>query len=204
MCKKKRDTVDVARADWATGHSLEESYHSAEIQSVYSVAQANWATWHLLEESYPSAEIQSVYSTASADWAIGHLLEESYQSAEIQSVFSVAQDDWPNKEENNRYLDFVSELKNIWKKKLLFTTIKRGSLLKNSQRPGKDIRGSRYPWKDWNFPNYDIVEIGKDTLKSPRELRRLAVCQTLVEDTSYYWYKNLLSVLIKMRSSRSL
>ena len=50
------------------GHSLGESYPSAEVQSVYSTAPANWTTGHSLGESYPSAEVQSVYSTAPADW----------------------------------------------------------------------------------------------------------------------------------------
>ena len=51
------------------GHSLEESYASAEMQSVYSTVRADWATGHSLEESYPSAEMPLVYSTAPPDWA---------------------------------------------------------------------------------------------------------------------------------------
>ena len=39
------------------GHSLDECYPSAEMQSVYSTAQANWATGHLLGDSYPSEEM---------------------------------------------------------------------------------------------------------------------------------------------------
>ena len=50
------------------GYSLGESYSSL-MQSVYSAFPAHWATGHSLGESYPSAEMQSVYSTAPADWA---------------------------------------------------------------------------------------------------------------------------------------
>ena len=32
-----------------------------------------------------------------------------------------------------------------------------------------------------DYPNYSIVEIAQNTKKSPRDLRRLAVTQTLVE-----------------------
>ena len=52
----------TAPADWVTGHSLDESQTSAEMQSVYSELS--------LEESYTSAEIQSVYSTAVANYVM--------------------------------------------------------------------------------------------------------------------------------------
>ena len=56
--------------------------------SVYSTAAAAWATGHSLRESYPSAQMLSVYSTASVDLTTWHSLKESYSSAEIQSVYS--------------------------------------------------------------------------------------------------------------------
>ena len=66
------------------GHSLGESYSSAETQLVYSTVPADWAKhyWsltinclvsypgHSLQGLYPSAEVQSVYSTAPSSWAI--------------------------------------------------------------------------------------------------------------------------------------
>ena len=39
------------------GYSLWESYFPAEMQSVYSTALADWTTGHSLEESYSSAEM---------------------------------------------------------------------------------------------------------------------------------------------------
>ena len=39
------------------------------MQSVYSATLADWATGHSLGESYPSAEMQTVYSAAPADLA---------------------------------------------------------------------------------------------------------------------------------------
>ena len=41
----------TAPVDWATGHSLRESYLSVEMQSVYSTAPADWASWDRLEYS---------------------------------------------------------------------------------------------------------------------------------------------------------
>ena len=51
-----------------SGHSLGESYSSADMQSVYFTAPADWATGQSLGESYPSAEMLSVYFTAQAYW----------------------------------------------------------------------------------------------------------------------------------------
>ena len=47
------------------------SHTSAEIKSVYSTAPAEWATKHSLGESYPSAEMQSAYFTAPPTQPIG-------------------------------------------------------------------------------------------------------------------------------------
>ena len=63
----------VSPSDWlmsCPGHSLEESYPSPEMKSVYSAALAEWATGHSLDESYFSAEMQSVYFTPPVDWTI--------------------------------------------------------------------------------------------------------------------------------------
>ena len=46
------------------GHSLGESYLSAEMQSVNFTTPADWTTGHYLGDSYPSVEMQSVYSAA--------------------------------------------------------------------------------------------------------------------------------------------
>ena len=68
-----------------TRNSLEESYPSAKIQSMYSAAPLVWGVLffyryavsvfcnpsqlsHSLEASYSSAEMKSVYSAAPADW----------------------------------------------------------------------------------------------------------------------------------------
>ena len=79
-----------------TGHSLGESYPSAEIQSVYSTVLIEWATGHSLVESYSSAEMQSVYSTVPVDWATGNSLVESYLSAKMQSQYFTVPVDWAN------------------------------------------------------------------------------------------------------------
>ena len=50
-------------------------YHSAEMQFVYSTAPADWATGHSLRESYLSAEMLSVYSIVEANWAKAHMLK---------------------------------------------------------------------------------------------------------------------------------
>ena len=50
------------------GHSLGESYSSAEIQLVYFTPLPTGPAGHSLGESYSSAEIQLVYFTALADW----------------------------------------------------------------------------------------------------------------------------------------
>ena len=62
------------------GHSLGESYPSAEIQSVYLTAPVKRATGHSLGESYPSAKGQLVCSSAPADWdesLLGYLILKS-------------------------------------------------------------------------------------------------------------------------------
>ena len=49
------------------GHSLEEFYPSAEMQSVYSTALANRATGHSSGDSHLSAEMQLVFYSPSSD-----------------------------------------------------------------------------------------------------------------------------------------
>ena len=102
--------------DWATRHSLDESYLSTEMQSVYCTTPAHWATKHLLGGVLPLCKYAvSIFCNPSrlghktlvewvillcrdavillcrdAYWATEHSLEESCPSAEIQSVYSTA------------------------------------------------------------------------------------------------------------------
>ena len=64
----------------------------------------------------------------------------------------------------------------------------RGSICNNwcswysHQRINKGTRGLRNKRTSGNHPNYCIIQIGQNTEKSPRDLRRLAVTQTPVKD----------------------
>ena len=89
-----QSVYSTAPNDWATWRSLGKSYPSTEMQSVYSTAPNDWATWRPLEKSYTPTDMQSVYSTAPAVWATWHSLGESYSSAEMHSLYSVASADW--------------------------------------------------------------------------------------------------------------
>ena len=99
------------------GHSLGESYHSAEMQSVYSIAPTEWATMILVGTVLPLCrDTVGVFSCSGrlsnqdTRWGSltplqrcsryvlqlwltrlpGHTLGESYPSAEMQSVYSAS------------------------------------------------------------------------------------------------------------------
>ena len=85
-------------------------------------------------------------------------------------------------EKKNKYLDLARELKKLWNMKVTFIPIiidARGTVAQ-----GIDTRTGGFGNKriSWDYPNYCITEIGQNTEKSPRDLRRLAVTQTPVKD----------------------
>ena len=119
----QRYSICILQLQWtgSSGHSLENSYPSAEIQYVYSIAPADWVFRTLIGEflslcrdtvcvSYSSSRL----GLQDTHWRIliplqrysicilqlqptgssGHSLENSYPSAEIQYVYSTAPADW--------------------------------------------------------------------------------------------------------------
>ena len=48
----------------------------------------------------------------------------------------------------------------------------------NSKEFRKEFGGTEDSWKDWNLPDYNSIEISKNTEKSPREQKKLAITCT--------------------------
>ena len=88
--------------------------------------------------------------------------------------------EWKKCQKRNKYLDLVRELKKLWNMKVAIISIVIGAL-------GTVTKGLVQGPKDLGMtsgdsPNYSIVEIGQNTVKSPGDLMRLAVTQTPVEN----------------------
>ena len=81
-------------------------------------------------------------------------------------------------EKNDKYLNLARELKKLWNMKvMIIPTVNWYS----HQRIGIETGGFENKRTSGNHPNYHIVEISKNTEKSPGDLR-LAVTQTSVKD----------------------
>ena len=79
----------------------------------------------------------------------------------------------------NKYPDLARRQKKLWKMKVSVISIVLGALEIASKNLGKtqeelEIRG-------WNNPDHSIIKIGKDSWKSPEDLKRLTVTQTPVK-----------------------
>ena len=72
-----------------SGHALEESCSSAEMQSVYPTKPANWTTRRSLAESYPTAVMPLVYSKTPFYWTRGYPFGEAVllHCRDLVSVF---------------------------------------------------------------------------------------------------------------------
>ena len=70
-------------------------------------------------------------------------------------------------------------LKKLWNVKVTVIPIVIGALGSITKRIGKGTGRFRNQRTSRDHPDYSITKIGKNTEKSPAELRRLAITQTL-------------------------
>ena len=85
-------------------------------------------------------------------------------------------------EKKGKYLDLVRELKNLWNMKVTVippVIVALGTVIKRLVQGLEDLKTKR---TGGDNPNYIIIEIGRNTKKSPGDLRRLAVTQTPVRN----------------------
>ena len=83
-------------------------------------------------------------------------------------------------EKNDRYLDLARELKKTMKCESNRDTNCNWRARYSLQRIGTGTGGLENKRTSWNHPIYSILEIGQNTKKNPRDLKRLAVTQTPV------------------------
>ena len=85
-------------------------------------------------------------------------------------------------EKKDKYLDFARELKKPWNIKVTIVPIVIGAFGTIIKRIIKGT-GGLGSWRTGrDYPNDSITENGQNTAKSPGNLRRLAVTQTLVRN----------------------
>ena len=82
-------------------------------------------------------------------------------------------------EKKGKYLDFARKLKKLWNMKV---TNCNWCSWYSHQKIIKETEGLGNKRTSGDHPNYYIIENGQNTEKSPRDLRRLAVTQTPVND----------------------
>ena len=95
---------------------------------------------------------------------------------------------WKKVKKRDKYLELAKELKKYLHKKVTVIPIVTGMLgtvTKELVQRLEDLEISG------DYPNYRIVEISQNTEKSPGDLRRLAVTQTLVEKQLTLVWKTL-------------
>ena len=80
-------------------------------------------------------------------------------------------------------MDLPRELKLLWNMKVTIKRIVIGSL-DSQQRIGTRTGGQGNNRTGGDCPNYNIIEIGQNTEKSPGDLRRLVIAQTPGKTTS--------------------
>ena len=73
-------------------------------------------------------------------------------------------------------------IKKLWNMKVTFIPIVHGAHSTVTERIIKGTGGFRSKRMGGDPPNYCIIEMGQNTEKSPGDLRRLVVSQTLVKD----------------------
>ena len=98
--------------------------------------------------------------------------------------FDVPADHWLKLKEckkRDKYLDLSRELKKLWDMKVTIIPIVIGAL-SSYQMIGTMTGGLGNNGTGGDCTNYSIVAFGLNTEKSPADLRRLAVTQTLVEN----------------------
>ena len=84
-------------------------------------------------------------------------------------------------EKKNKYLDLAWESKNMWNMKVSIIPIVIGAF-GSAQRINKGTGGLRNKRTNGDHLNYYIIENSQNTVKSPGDLRGLAVTQTPVKD----------------------
>ena len=87
-------------------------------------------------------------------------------------------------EKNDKWLNFVRELKNIPNVIGALGTDTKGFITFIT-------RGLENNWTSEDHPNYCVIEIDQNTEKSPEDLRRLATTQTLVKNHQKLWCEKL-------------
>ena len=85
-------------------------------------------------------------------------------------------------EKRDKFLDLVRELKKVFEHEDGSDTNCCYSTWNNPQRINEGTGRLRNLKASGDHSNYNIVEIGQNTEKSPGDLRRLAVTQTSVKD----------------------
>ena len=85
-------------------------------------------------------------------------------------------------EKKDKYLDLARELIKTMEHEGDDYTNRDRCVLYSHQRIIKGTGGLRNKRTSRDNPNYYIIEIGQNTKKSPRDLKRLAVTQTSVKD----------------------
>ena len=78
-------------------------------------------------------------------------------------------------EKKDKYMNLARELKKLWNKKVTIIPIVIRTLGTVTKRIGKRTGGYGKKKMSGDHPNYNTVEISKNTEKSPGDLRRLAV-----------------------------
>ena len=81
----------------------------------------------------------------------------------------------------NKYVDLARELKTKKHEGQYYASF-IWCIRNSPQESGEEIGGMWNQWENRTFPDYDIAEIGKNTVKSPEDLRRHALTQTPVKD----------------------
>ena len=84
-------------------------------------------------------------------------------------------------EKKDKYLDLAKELKKKQNMKMTVIPILISALSTVPKGLVKGLENLEKNWISGDHPNYNIIKIGQNTEKSPGDLRRLAVTQTLVK-----------------------
>ena len=85
-------------------------------------------------------------------------------------------------EKKDNYLDLARELKKLWNMQVTIIPIVIGAFGTVTEGLLKGTGGLGSWWTSGDHPNYYIIENSQNTEKSPGDLRRLAITQTLVKD----------------------
>ena len=78
----------------------------------------------------------------------------------------------------DKYLDLDGKQKNLWIMKMTVILTVVEALGTAPNKPGKETLGTEDQRENRDYPDHSTIKISSDTLRSPEDLRRLAVTQT--------------------------